>query len=220
MKLSLILAQARSSELSSLSPLDKTDEKVITYINQGLIDLYDEFTILTEEAIVHLRPDLAKTVYTLSSTDTDVTVAGQPFTDGDAMAIMFAYDEKGKPIALNDEEDPFSVFTLSPTQVQIPLLDDKTYVALIYKRVPQLVTYVDSGDGSAVDTEVVLPLQMLKPLIHFIGYRAHGAVDGSVNEENSTHYAKYVAAIQTLKLRGGFSPEGTKHGAFYDRGYV
>lgn len=220
MKLSMILAQARSGELSSLSTLDKTDAKVITYINLALVALYSRFTLVTEEAIVKLRPDLVKTVYSLDGTDSDVTVRNAPVPAGDVLSIVAAFNEDGTQVALNDDGDPFSIYTVSYNQVQVPLLADKAYVSIIYKKAPTLVSFVDDGTGSAADVDVGIPLVLLDPMLHYIGYRAHGAVDGNVNAENSTHYTRYLAACADVLAQGMLAPEATTHLAFKKRGFV
>ena len=220
MKLSLILEQARSSELSSLSPKDKTDAKIVTYVNAALVEMYRKFQLATEEAIIRLRPDLVKTVYTLGSTDSDVIVAGKPMTDGDVMVVLEAFNEDGSPITINDENDPYSIYTVTYNQLQIPLLGNHTYVSVIYKKNPPLVTYKDDGNGNAQDCDVPVPLQLLSAMCHYIGYRAHSAVDGNVQAENSTHYAKYMAAIAELVAEGSMNAESTVHATFKKRGFA
>ncbi len=45
MKLLSIINQVRNGELSSLSAARKTDEKIVSYINTGLIALYNRFPL-------------------------------------------------------------------------------------------------------------------------------------------------------------------------------
>lgn len=220
MKLSFILAQARNGELAGLSKVDKSDEKVIGYLNMALIALYNRFQLATEEAIITLRPDIPKNVYTLNSTDPDVRVAGQPMADDEFMSIIAAYEDNGSEIPVNDDANPYSIFTVSYNQVQVPLLVDNGYISIVYRKNPKLVTFVNAGGGDAADVDVPLPMQFLEPLLHYIGYRAHGAVDGNINTENNTHYTRYIAACNMLESAGVLTADDTISAPIQTKGYV
>lgn len=214
MKLSFILEQARSGELAGLSTVDKTDEKVVSYINLALIALYNRFQLATEEAIITLRPDIPKNVYTLNSTDADVRVAGQPMTDDEFMSIIAAYEDNGAEIPVNDDANPYSIFTVSYNQVQVPLLVDNGYISIVYRKNPKLVT------STVGTTDVPLPMQFLEPLLHYVGYRAHGAVDGNVNAENNTHYTRYITSCNILESTGVLTADDTISAPIRTKGYV
>ena len=214
MKLSFILAQARNGELAGLSTVDKTDEKVVSYINLALIALYNRFQLATEEAIITLRPDIPKNVYTLNSTDADVRVAGQPMTDDEFMSIIAAYEDNGAEIPVNDDANPYSIFTVSYNQVQVPLLVDNGYISIVYRKNPKLVT------STVGTTDVPLPMQFLEPLLHYVGYRAHGAVDGNVNAENNTHYTRYITSCNILESAGVLTADDTISAPIRTKGYV
>ena len=121
-KLSTIISMARAGELKSLSAKDKTDDVVINYINLALIALYGRFQLSTAEAIITLRHDIPKTIYTLDSSDPDVVVENQPMRDDEFMSVLSVWNEDGTRAGLNDEKDPFSIYTISYKQLQIPLL--------------------------------------------------------------------------------------------------
>lgn len=220
MKLSLLLQQLRSGELASLSNKDKTDEKIITYINLALIALYGRFSLSTEEAIVTLRPDLAKTVYTMDSSDSDVRVNGVPLTDDEFMSIIAAYNEDGTIIYINDDKNPGSIFTVSYNKLQIPILDDNAYVSIIYRRNPTLIVYIGDDAGNATEQFVPLPIQLLEPLCHYVGYRAHGAIDGKLTTENNSHYTRYEAACKRVEHLGMLSAEDTRMSTVSSKGFV
>ena len=220
MKLSLIIKQARSGELSSVSASKYTDERIVDDVNLALIALYNRFQLATEEAIVTLRPDIPKTVYTLDSTDADVKVAGQPMADDSFMAIVAAWDEDGTQISLNDDSDLRSVFTVGYNQIQVPLLGDSTHISVIYRTNPPLVEYVDDGNGNAVDVDVRLPMQLLEAALHYIGYRAHGAIDGSVQAETSTHYTRFVAACNLAAELGVLTADDVVNKSFHSKGFL
>jgi len=220
MKLSLILEQARAGELDAISKKDKTDKKVITYLNLAMIALYNRFVLATEEAIITLRPDLTKTVYTMDSSDDDVRVAGQPMDDSQFMSIEYALNEDGSEITINDESDPLSIFTVAYNQIQVPLVEKNSYISVIYRTNPPLVTFVDDGNGNAVDTEVQLPMQLLEAALHYIGYRAHGAVNGNIQAENNTHLTRYFNACNMAERLGVLTADDTVSESVQLKGFV
>ncbi len=220
MKLSLVIRQARSGELASVSIKNTTDEKIVDYLNLALIALYNRFQLATEEAIITLRPDIPKTVYTFDSTDADVKVAGQPMVDDSFMAVVAAWDEDGVQISINDNSDPRSIFTVGYNQVQVPLLGDMAHVSVIYRTNPPLVEYVDDGNGNAVDTNIKLPMQLLEAALHYIGYRAHGAIDGSIQAETSTHYTRFVAACNLAAELGVLTADDVVNKSFHSKGFL
>lgn len=219
MKLSFILDQARNGELKSLSTKDKTDEVIVGYINLALVALYSRFQLKTEEAIITLETNPARTVYTLDSTDTAVRVNGASMPDDDVMSIVDAFDESGRHVAINDEKDPFSIYTVSYNQVQIPLVNEGTYISIIYRKNPTLVTYTETNN--VTDEKVVeLPLQLLEPMLHYIGYRAHGAVDGKLNTENNTHYMRFEKSCERAQELGVLTADDVVGVSVTDKGFV
>lgn len=191
-KLSTIISMARTGELKSLSQKDKTDEVIVNYINLALVALYGRFQLATGEAIITLRPEIPKTIYTLDSSDPDVVVDNQPMRDDEFMSVISVWNEDGTRAGLNDEKNAFSIYTVSYNQLQIPLLADNAYVSVIYRKNPELIEY-DSDLNSVL---VPIPIQLLEAMLHYVGYRAHGSVDGNVQAENNTHYMRYEAACQ------------------------
>lgn len=204
MLLTTILNQARSGEVRNLSDKDKTDAILIDYINMSLIALYARFSVSTDEAILALKT--GKTLYTLGPDDPDVTVASAPMPVDDVLVVTSAYDEIGEELGLNDFEDELGVFTPTYNTVQVPYSADDAYVSVIYRKNPILLNSSDicDADGKLTDTtvNVDLPLQLLEPLLHYMGYRAHGAVDALINTENNTHYMRYEASCDRVERLG------------------
>jgi hypothetical protein len=220
MKLSFIIEQSRSGELDSLSAKSKTDRKLVAYINLAMTELYKRFQLATEEAIIALDVVTPKTVYTLDSSDTDVTVGGQPMPDDDFMSIVCAFNEDGSDISVNNSKDPLSIFTVTYNKIQIPLLDSNAYVSVIYRKNPTLVAYVDDGNGNAVDADVPVPLQFLEPMLHYIGYRAHVAVNGNAQAENNVHYAMYKRSCDEAEALGIVTSDDVVNPSVEEQGFL
>jgi len=219
MKLSFILDQARNGELKSLSTKDKTDEVIVGYINLALVAIYSRFQLKTEEAIITLQTDPARTIYTLGSTDSAVRVNGLPMPDDDMMSIVDAFDEDGNHITVNDEKDPYSVYTISYNKLQVPLLNDNTYLSVIYRKNPDLVVFTKTGEVTD-EKNVDVPLQLLEPMLHYIGYRAHGAVDGKLNTENNTHYMRFEKSCDRAKELGIITADDVMCASVESKGFV
>ena len=208
MQLSFILDQARHSELASVSKKDKSDQVIVSYINLALIALYNKFQLSSQEAKITLRPDLGKVLYTMDGTDTDVKVVGGGLLrPGSFMAITVAYSEDGTPIKINSDRTPNSISTVGYDRLHIPLLLDVTgatipYISIVYRENPELVVYVDDGNGNAAEADVRIPMQLSEAMLHYIGYKAHEAVNGSARSEDSAHYTKFLQACEEVSLLG------------------
>ena len=148
MQISMVLSQARGSEVKGLSDKDKTDTLLIGYINLALVALYTKFMIKTEEAIIELHDN--KTLYTLDSSDSDVTVGDLPMADNDLISIIGAFDELGTSLPINDTTCTISIFTPSYNTVQIPYGAEDTYISLIYQQNPILLNTSTLCDADGV----------------------------------------------------------------------
>lgn len=223
MKLTTILSQARSGEVKALSDKDKTDRVLITYINLGLIALYKKFSISTEEAILALKDGV--TLYELNSTDTNVTVGGQPMRDDDVLTTISCYDEQGDSVPINDSDEPLGIFTPSYDTIQVPYSSTGEYLSVIYRRNPILLdpeALTDATTEALNDDTVTtrLPLQLLEPMLHYIGYRAHGSVNGSIKDENNTHYMRFVASCRAIEKDGVMNLEGMPSRDVEEKGFI
>ena len=219
MKLSFLLEQARGGELAVFSDKDKTDKIIVSYINMALIALYNRFQLSTEEAIITLQTAPARTIYTLDSTDAAVKVGNAAMSDDDVMSILDAFDESGRHVPINDENSPFSIYTVSYNQVQIPLLENGTYISIIYRKNPTLVTYSETN-GITDEKTVDIPLQLLEPMLHYIGYRAHGSVNGNANTENSAHYMRFEESCRRVVELGILTADDTVGTTVSYKGFV
>ncbi len=198
MNLSTIIRQARNGELKSLSTKDKTDEVIVDYINLAMIALYGRFQLEIGEALITLYVGNAvKTIYSLDGiTDTDYV----DVSDGAVMTILTAYDEAGE-IPINDDSNPLGIFTIGINSIQVPLAVNSETISLIYKIEPTEIVYVDDN-GSATEAVVNIPKVLLEPMLHYIGYRAHGSVDGNVQAENNTHLMRFESSCKRVDALG------------------
>ena len=199
MRLKTIITNVRNRELKNLSPKDKTDEVIVSYINIALMELYSIFQLRTDELVLNLKT--GKTVYKLDGTDPDVYRDGMVYTGNDLMAVINAFDENGE-ISINNSNDSLSVFTVAYNKIQVPYAATGEHIALVYRAAPTEVEYVDDGNGNAVDTEVELPGHMMEALLSHIGYSAYSSVDTAQEVETDKHMQRFDRACQRLEVYG------------------
>ena len=203
MTASEVITLAKSGELLQLSTSIKDNNDVlIGFINLGMIEIYKRFVLKTDEAIVTLKD--AKTIYSLDGTDPDVSM-GEDFmyliaAYGDNTDNDYSMDDIVLPI--NSEDNVYSINTISYNKIQVPLITQGAFISLIYASKPTKVTV------ATIDEELDLPEQYIEPLLHYMGYRAHGSMDGNIQTESNTHYMRFEASCNRLRELGvGIAPD-------------
>jgi len=258
MRISDVIKQAQSGELSNLAVKDDIDS-IIQFINLGLIALYKRFNLATGEVVIEIgKPTTDADAYAkISNTEYRL-----PY---DAGAVLEAYEEDGTPIPINVEDNPMSILTPSWNTIQVPVATNGAYISIIYSKDPDRITYSEAkpatysdditrlkltrnltvpddttlwvpyneidqngfditlGTNSkivydeairivepaveAVDPILPLPSSLLEALLHYIGYRGHGAVDGNVDAENNTHLIRFNAECENVKKLGAVTAD-------------
>lgn len=189
MTVDTIIEDARYGELKQLgvakalgstdtAKVEEAEREVLSYINLGMTELYKRFNLRIEELTVEMVE--GQTVYTIT----------EPLLN----TILAVFDENGDPFPLNVEEDINSVNTPAYNAIQVPNPIAGSFVFTLYNSAPERLVWVD--DLSTVNA--VIPPTMLEALLHYVGYRAHGALDGAINAENNTHYMRFDASCSRL----------------------
>lgn len=199
---------AKAGELKQVSA-KTNNEAVLGYINLGLIELYKRFPLRVEEQVITLVDGVD--IYPLPA---------------DCMYIVAAYGEVDEGSAelvnvlpINEEDNPLSVNTVSWNKVQVPLAVTGGYVSLIYAAGPDLIQY--DALGAYLTADVPLPMQMIEALLHYMGYRAHGSVDGAIQTEAQSHYTRFEASCARIENSGLLTSDDLNMGKrFSTRGFV
>ncbi len=189
-----IIDIAKYGELRQLSMKDDA-EAMMSYISLGVNEIYKRFPINTQEQMVDLVTNT--TTYRLAP---------------DCMYVLAAYDEDGVELSINDETDEFSILTPSFNTIQVPTPETGLSISIIYAASHPKITSVNDG--------VNLPPQFLEALLHYIGYRAHGSMDGLINTENNTHYMRFEASCSKIKTLGLITHDNNASTKFEDKGFV
>ena len=179
MKLSFILEQARSGELASLSAINKTDETIVSYVNLGLIELFKRFNVSVKAEVV--KTSTVTPFYTLRNNDINLVLSCLA-SDG---------TELKKQASIGDTE--YDIKMISNTSFLLTNPTD-TELLFIYRAAPETIT--------TSTTDIELPSVMVEALLHYVGYRAHGSVDGNINSESNTHYMRFEKSCNVLKAEG------------------
>ena len=156
---------------------------IVSYINLALIDLYGKFKIARSEQLIDLVDNTS--IYTLNS---------------NVMVVETVFNELGE-LAVNDDSNINSVFTPSYDTLQVPNAKTGAQVSVLYIASPEAL--VADTDDAITNAQIVrIPPQLLEPLLHYIGYRAHMSMNGDIKAENNTHYIRYNASCKRIAAEG------------------
>ena len=162
------------SELANLAIKDNINA-ILAFLNLGMIELYTRFPIKVEECVIELQENT--TIYEMPD---------------NFMYALSAYGEVPEntsglvnPIAINEEDDPYSIFFPDWNTVQIPAVADGSYISIIYVAKPATVT------GENLTEELELPDTLVDALASYVGYRAHLGVSGNGQAENNSHWLRF-----------------------------
>lgn len=181
------------------SNIVNNDDAILDTLNLGLVELYKRFPLRVDEAVITMRD--GKTEYRLDGTDVDVSMPdGSRF-----MWIVAAYQEVEDPyevtytpitvqIAVNEEENPLSVQTVSWNSVQFPVVSQGAYASIIYVAAPKMYSTEE------LTSALPLPPQMYEPLMEYMCYQANSTLDAEVDTDK--YYQRFEASCSRIELRG------------------
>lgn len=181
MTLNDVVNQLKYGELRSIATKDD-NAAIVSYVNLALQALYNRFTLKVSEQIIPLKSYKAE--YKLNP---------------DVMVIEGIYDENGDEFDLDNEGSAFSIFQVDFETIQVPNPSVGATLSVIYKPAPPTILYVDE---TSLTQKIPIPPQLTEPLLHYIGYRAHGSMDGNIKAENNTHYMRFVASCDRIDAAG------------------
>jgi hypothetical protein len=185
-----VVNMAKEGELSTLGIKDD-DSRTLGYMNLGMIELYKRFPLKTEEYL--FERTIGTEFYTMPSNLMWIQTAhGTVMVDGKLSLSR---------LAINEENNTLSVNTVSWNKIQVSSGVAAGDISLVYIASPDTYTVADLG--KVID----LPTQLVEALLNYIGYRAHGALDGKINTENNTHYQRFEASCRRVELHGMFTPD-------------
>ena len=173
-----------AKQLDSANEAEQTiaEKKVLSYLNLGLIELYKRFALRTEEEVVVMSENI--TLYTITSATFN--------------SLYGVFNELGAPYPVNDEDDLSSIMTPSYNVLQVPNPSEGGALYVLYNSAPDRIVWA----ADLTTLTVPIPPALLEAMLHYIGYRAHGAQDGNVQAENNTHYMRFEASCKRAEEFG------------------
>lgn len=184
MKLSEVINICKYSELNTLAIKDNV-EAIVSFINLGLLELYNTFALKTEEYLIELQDGV--TIYDLPADFMYLTGAFEvPHGNANSQAVP-----------VNEEGNPFSINTINFKQVQVPLSPAGAFIGIIYVVKPNTMTAAD------LDVELPIPDNLVQCLLNFVAYKGHGAIklDGQ-QREGDVYYLRFKRSCDDIKRQG------------------
>lgn len=202
MKVQTIIDGLLNSELSnhavaSNDDPDKVLKLMLIWINQALRDINIRVPMIQKEKTYQLVTD---------SIDGGLTYS----VPEDFMAILSAYDEKGKPLPVNDESLKTSIYTPNQNQIVIPYSQLGGMVTLIYQaKAPTLVAATDD-----------LPVgdQFENVINYYIAMKALAPLETQGKPINVAYEQRYEKAIQQLINSGMYNKDSLQEVTHFTRG--
>jgi len=185
MNLSRLITIAQNSELNTLA-VKSNVPAIVEFVNLGLLELYGRFPIYTEEHLIELVEGV--TIYDLPDDFMYMTGAFE------APTSQFAHNSN--PLPINEEGNPYSINTINFKQVQIPLTTNGAYISIIYVPKPAVLTSDD------LDAEILIPDQLIQPLLNFIAYKGHGAIRVNDQTEGDVYYRRFEQSCSAVERKG------------------
>ena len=201
MKVSEVIATARSCELSNLSTSSFTDSRIIQFINLGIIELSKRFVISTKAE--KIKTSVYTSMYTLRSPD--------------VIGILEIYDKTGRTLVsqvLSDDENYDYKLINNTTFLYKHKSDYKSteevnpitgIEVLQYTKEPDnelMVIYSAVADLVLNTTDdLTIPLVFMDPLVAYIGYKASHSITQpqSGGGENMVSLTKFEASCRLLE---------------------
>ena len=202
MKVSDVIATARSCELSNLSTSSFTDSRIIQFINLGIIELSKRFVISTKAE--QIKTSVYTSMYTLRSPD--------------VIGILEIYDKTGRtlvsPVLSDDENYDYKLINnttfLYKHKIDYKATEEVNSITgieiLQYTQEPDnelMVIYSAVADlvFNATD-DLTIPLVFLDQLVAYIGYKASHSITTQAQSgggENLVSLNKFEASCRILE---------------------
>jgi hypothetical protein len=173
--------------------------RFISYTNEALLRLHGRFVLREDDLIIqqveHITryPLLKKyAVSNVASTEPHKFIkdwANKPFQE-DVIKVNGAFSDCGEELPLNDEEECTSVFTPSPTVLQVPCPVAGRYITLTYQaRHPEIATDDD------LTAEIEIPYVLEGALTAYIAYKAYSFMN---TQESTAKAAEHLGQYEMI----------------------
>lgn len=199
-------------------------ERIVSYINLGLTEIYKRFFLRSREIDIQqyeqlntykLHSDFAQSnVASLEPIKYIVDTADDPFQD-DILKVEEVYDEEGTKLSLNDITDEYSVYTPAYNIIQIPYPSDTATCSVQYRANHPKIPVALTTDPATVEVEI--PNSLYIALLQYVGYRANLLSNPERSVDYWQQFEKSCAHVDRLGLEVQGEPGDWR---FDDHGWV
>lgn len=204
--------------------------ELVYFINDGLTNLYQEFYFLSDEIYLQLFDNIQ--IYDLHSdfavsntASTEplkwiIDTAEKPFEDR-ILLIESVYNELGEELPLNDETDEASIYTPSPTSIQVVNPSSENALTVIYKKAHDALTYSEETHETSLEQKITLPLAAIQALKYYVAYAAtetHPREE--VQKQSLLFLQKFDAEVSRIRDKGVFVPNRTPNTKLEKNGWL
>ncbi len=171
---------------------------LLSYINQGIIAIYTKF-------------GLAHQARTLENVVDDATYT----MAADYLYMVYAEDNLGVEIPINDEFSEYSIFEPAPFSIFVVKDDlkfaESTEIYVTYVAVPPLLTDVS-------DT-IPMGYQFLQALLMYIAYKAKNPVATAQEAGTNSDYINFLGACREIRNQGLITSDNQSNYKHDTRGF-
>lgn len=199
--------------------------KIISYLNDGLSQIFTEFTV--KEKVLQLKLFDHITNYHLVSRfarsqqpqpDVDVPYIMDhnrtPFK-GDVQKITAVWDNMGRQRVINDENSLRSVFIMAPDMLTVPYPENGVVLFIHYESKPQRIT-LDS-----LDEDIDLPTVLFPALKAYIAAQVFTGIGSNDSVRIAQGYEnQYISIIRMLKSSDALTESKFTARPFEERGWI
>jgi hypothetical protein len=201
-------------------------ERIMSYINLGLKEIYKRFFLKSREINVQEHEEITSYLlhsdYSAANTASAIALseryildtAEDPFLD-DILKIEEIYDEEGTKLPLNDITEEDSVYTPDYRTVQIPYPSDTEIFSVQYRASHPKLDVTLATDPATV--EVHLPNSLHSALLQYVGYRANLLTNPERSADFWQQFEKSCQHVERLGLEVQGEPGDWR---FDERGWV
>jgi hypothetical protein len=235
MNLGYVLDHLKEGELSAANlGADGEDgvnsnnvNKVIGYINMGLVSLYTRFDLKTDSCLIRYLPEVKQ--YELSTDFADSNTAStytkyimdsvdNPFVDNVLQIQKVINETLQEEFFLNDTNQDMRVVTNTYNTFTVPVLDEETVLKVSYRATPKKLR---TTGRCLEDQKMDLPISHLQALCYYVAARYYGSRGGmeAMNESNNYHI-KFTQECEFLSNQGVYRQDNTELTSFQKGGWV
>lgn len=174
----------------------KDQGKLVSYINSAMEALHKRFVLISKEVLIetvdHITHYHLKKRYALSSNSSEkykyiIDMRDNPFKE-DVIRVLEVWNALKQKLPLNDPGNFWSVYTPSPTILQVPEPITRNALSVIYQANAVPLEYVGKPPKEALAQEIDIPNFLETALTNYVAYKVYSHMNGQEQQAKSQEY--------------------------------